>query len=654
MAITQHTVGLNTANVGTWNAVDVICQLERGFAWAGMHDPAVTGITVGFSSFYGGGYDVTKENNYTTYAWNDVRTTALSGIGTGATFNVTRYRGRVSSITLNCPGYGYTGGELIVLAADDIGGTAHAAEDLYIRPSVPIVSVNNAVSYAVTFSNYYDAVGEDRNGAVVGVAKTITIKVGDTLNITNNQTSTAYNINICHRLTQDGAPWTSVGAADTNRVYNVTNQYNTTPGRVTTWRPTPGQEGVYKIKTDSTAYHLYWFDIVVQPADPADITYQTFGSETKFHDKHFNTSSTTYAQSGVLKRTIQSGKKYGTTYTAFSVNHATDTFDNDVVSILAGPKYFPSWFSTSSNYFGGHGYGQRFAGTPGSDIGRYQSPTSSNISIWSNQLRSSAPNYRFGNYSSDYYKLFTGKNTGFQLDLNIYRSSIDPNFVVFSYKAPTKSSTHISNNTFGTFFLHHFTTDLWDLDELFLGGVTQIHPVTGNNTTLPTIEFVTALAGIVEGTSLQRGTNPAFRSAEMGYAGVEHDQASNYTHYATTTAVTAVSSLTYPSTSMVSSQRIYYRDSSLTWKSNYGNVTSDFNAVVKGLPLNGALLPCPYYIPDDFVLIDFNYGTTAANIQQGDTISVSGSEVYTVITASYNNTDSSGRTRGIAFCARTV
>ena len=35
----------------------------------------------------------------------------------------------------------------------------------------------------------------------------------------------------------------------------------------------------------------------------------------------------------------------------------------------------------------------------------------------------------------------------------------------------------------------------------------------------------------------------------------------------------------------------------------------------------------------------------------GDTITVSGSEVYTVISASYNQTN---RTRGIAFCARTT
>ena len=50
-------------------------------------------------------------------------------------------------------------------------------------------------------------------------------------------------------------------------------------------------------------------------------------------------------------------------------------------------------------------------------------------------------------------------------------------------------------------------------------------------------------------------------------------------------------------------------------------------------------------------MIDFDVSTPQANIQQGDTITVSGTEVYTIITGSYNQTS---RTRGILFCARTT
>ena len=50
-------------------------------------------------------------------------------------------------------------------------------------------------------------------------------------------------------------------------------------------------------------------------------------------------------------------------------------------------------------------------------------------------------------------------------------------------------------------------------------------------------------------------------------------------------------------------------------------------------------------------MIDFDVATPSANIQQGDTITVGTSEIYTIITGSYNQTD---RTRGILFCARTT
>ena len=79
--------------------------------------------------------------------------------------------------------------------------------------------------------------------------------------------------------------------------------------------------------------------------------------------------------------------------------------------------------------------------------------------------------------------------------------------------------------------------------------------------------------------------------------------------------------------------------------------TTNFNAVIKGLPLQVKIAPVPYYLPNDFAMIDFDVSTPQANIQQGDTITVSNNEVYTIITGSYNQTS---RTRGILFCARTT
>ena len=78
----------------------------------------------------------------------------------------------------------------------------------------------------------------------------------------------------------------------------------------------------------------------------------------------------------------------------------------------------------------------------------------------------------------------------------------------------------------------------------------------------------------------------------------------------------------------------------------------NFNAVIKGIPLTSQFVPCPFYLPDDFVLIQFDNAQPGQNIQQFDTVTITeGSEVYTVINGSYNQTT---RTRGILLCARTT
>ena len=77
----------------------------------------------------------------------------------------------------------------------------------------------------------------------------------------------------------------------------------------------------------------------------------------------------------------------------------------------------------------------------------------------------------------------------------------------------------------------------------------------------------------------------------------------------------------------------------------------NYNAVIKGIPLSSQLIPCPYYLPDDFVLINFDHASPGQNIQQNDTVTISGSEIYTVIDGAYNQDT---RTRGILLAARTT
>jgi hypothetical protein len=333
-----------------------------------------------------------------------------------------------------------------------------------------------------------------------------------------------------------------------------------------------------------------------------------YGTTTAFFDSSLSATNPW----GVVRHTIEPGKKFGDTY------RGVTSLNNTQLYFSAGSGFHP-WDTTNLSDRGNN-YSNRFAGNRFLDVD--SSPTSSGLQLG----EASFPNIYPGPAT-------IASSNSYQLDLNIYRSALDPNFAVFAYKQPDLSSTNLSNNNFAVFFFHNFTSSIWDLDYLFLGGMTFITP-SSNPSGAPRISFNTYLSPTIN----------TKRSAEWGYSnsGSSNLKNSNY------------ESTLYPqaSTNEVS---FYTRtqSTSLGGDNNVDSLDSNvfYNAVIKGLPLATQIAPCPYYLPDDFVLIDFQINTPSVNVQQGDTITISGSEVYTVITASYNQTTT---TRGIAFCARTV
>lgn len=358
-----------------------------------------------------------------------------------------------------------------------------------------------------------------------------------------------------------------------------------------------------------------------------------YGSTTQFYDKDV-TGGALYPW-GVLRHTIQSNKKFGDTYRAFQMY--TDTS----LVFHVGSAFHP-WDTTNTSNRG-NGYQNRFAGNIFLDTSNYDPVLSS---VYLSRTQTGMSYYSQNDYSGD----TIASSSSYQLDLNLFKSGLDPKFVVFSYKQPTLSSTHLRTNTFLTFILHNHTSTLWDYNDVFLSGLTCIIPSTNNS--IPYLEFRTYIAGEIYSSG---NTNPSKRAAEFGYLNMDSNQ-NMYVGYKSTNYY----STSYPQTSAMYYPTIYLRNNATT--SNRGNggynantdylpSSSNFNAVIKGIPINTQLVPVPYYIPDDFVLIEFDYASPSANIQQGDTITISGSEVYTVITGSYNQTT---RTRGILFCARTV
>ena len=335
---------------------------------------------------------------------------------------------------------------------------------------------------------------------------------------------------------------------------------------------------------------------------------------------------------GVLRHKIQDNKKYGVTYRAFQAQSTT------AIEHQAGPFFHPLDFDPdgSGTYTGGSGNAAsvpRFCGERELDTGWEM------LETYGTQYN----NPKDGQFSGTDGSHSIASSNNFQLDLNVYRSGIDTNFCVMSYRQPTLSSTKLRDNTFYTWIPHNFTTPVWDLDNVCLVGNTEIFPGT-NESQQVTITLKTNPIGSGNYAMKQK------RSAEAPYDRLNDGITSVYV---SNLAIGSPDTYTYPYY-----PKLYNRDSTFDTNGNTGagktttvDPAADYNAVIKGVPLNAMMVPSPYNMPEDFALIDFVYDAPSINIQQGDTITIDGTEVWVVIQGCYNQVNT---TRGLLFVGRKV
>lgn len=205
--------------------------------------------------------------------------------------------------------------------------------------------------------------------------------------------------------------------------------------------------------------------------------------------------------------------------------------------------------------------------------------------------------------------------------LRTRQSALDTNFASFAFFE--------GNNNRNPFFFSKYdsATQPWaDYNDVFLGGITEV---------FQSPLFNTSDAGIL---FRQRMSLPK-RVAEAGYG--------NY-NIANTAAFTNTYFRTVTGNRVLTAPAAAYDDLAL-----YSRQTGDIQTsvtttipVFKTLPINPHFVPVPYYLPNDFVMVEIPWG----NPSIGDTITVSPTEIYTIIQVATNQTTFSA----LALAARTT
>lgn len=204
--------------------------------------------------------------------------------------------------------------------------------------------------------------------------------------------------------------------------------------------------------------------------------------------------------------------------------------------------------------------------------------------------------------------------------LRTRQSGIDANFSSFSFFE--------GNNNRNPFFLSKYDTNYqpWSLDDVFLGGITEV---------FQTAVFNTSDSGVLFRTRL----NTPKRMAETGYGNYNLVAGAAYTNtfFRTITGnrILATPSAIYDDIALYSRQTGDIQTSLTTTYPVYTNI-----------PVNPHFMPVPYYLPSDFIIMELPW----LNAAIGDAIVVSGTEEYTIVQLSTNQTTFSS----LVFAARTL
>ena len=256
--------------------------------------------------------------------------------------------------------------------------------------------------------------------------------------------------------------------------------------------------------------------------------------------------------------------------------------------------------------------------------------------------------------------------TAYPLAIRVYRAQApqDTDFAVIQFTQTINSIVQ----PYATFTISKGSqhgAGVYDLDYVYQDTVTEYEKYTNTNRGI-TFRY-DSCSYYRYGSASEPGTsNTKMRAASYGYLRSGESNTSNpdlitvFGSNVDTNNTAANEVMTYYRNSTYDKYSFFTNFTNTETQTNRMSASADYYKPIKGLPICNALLPVPYYLPDDFVVLQVATTPGLTAFRTGDTITVSGSEVYEIILASYqsqqnglDNVDSNS-TIGMVFMARTT
>tara|TARA_B100000965_G_scaffold115185_1_gene95006 strand:+ start:2472 stop:5309 length:2838 start_codon:yes stop_codon:yes gene_type:complete len=407
-------------------------------------------------------------------------------------------------------------------------------------------------------------------------------------------------------------------------------------------------------------------DIVFGTNTAATGTYTSDGKPSLHTTDYGGAANNKFYQRGsdyaVLKRKHQDDKTRGTSYYTFSI--AKTNTGTDYRMFIDSGVYWETMNCAGTNHETIGTYSNQSAASNFKEYGFFEGIDGEEVTKYYNKFTNDG-----GDVNVSYIDITDSSAPHtYPHTIRWYTSTVDPQFAMISF-IQTKN---LRDYNWGTFTLNGGSNfgnpnPVFDLDELYHGSFTKVVNDANdvNSSSHPYgITFISQMAGHHNGYQSKSASaepkNDYTKTREAMYGYFRNGQGYyNGAHTIYTPNIDLQTDNRYNANGTGRSRTaFYFRDN--TYDGTLNSLTNYYKPI-SGIPIDNSLIPCPYYLPDDYVMIQVGSTPGATLYSPGDTVTISaGVEVYTIVTAAYvNNTEgldgvANGTTKGMLFCVRTT